>query len=333
MVFDMKKASALVFHEHGEPLNVLRLEEIEVPAPQPDEVLIEVLASPINPANLNAIEGTYARLPELPAVAGGEASGRVIEVGANVSEVKPGDLVILPFGEGTWCSLCLRKAADLVVVPKGISAEQAAMLRVNPPTAWHMLNDFVKLEPGDWVLQNAANSGVGRAVIDIAKSLGLRTVNAVRRPELIEELKAAGGDVVLLDTRDLAKETAAATNGAAIRLALNAVGGDSALNLAKTVAEGGMIVTYGAMSKQALKIPNGLLIFKDLVWRGCWITRWYERASRDEVQAMFEQLFPLAQKGLLHAPVEKTYALTEFREAVARAQEGARGGKILFTRF
>ncbi len=312
---------------------MLRLEEIEVPPPQAGEALVEILASPINPANLNVIEGTYARLPKLPAIAGGEAAGIVREIGAGVSEVKVGDVVILPFGEGTWCGAGVRQAADLVVVPEGISPEQASMLRVNPPTAWGMLHDFVTLEPGEWVLQNAANSGVGRAVIDIAKSLGLRTANVVRRPELIEELKAVGGDVVLLDTRELAKETAIATNGARIRLALNAVGGDSAINLAKTVTEGATIVTYGAMSKQALKIPNGLLIFKNLAWHGCWVSRWYEHASRDEVKAMFAQLFPLAQKGLLHAPVEKTYALAEFAEAIARSQEGGRAGKILFNKF
>ncbi|MGC3988158.1 MAG: 2-enoyl thioester reductase domain-containing protein [Chthoniobacteraceae bacterium] len=329
----MKKASALMFHELGNPAEVLRLEEIEVRAPQPGGVLIEMLASPINPANLNVIEGTYARLPTLPAIAGGEAAGVVAAVGEGVTEIEPGQVVILPFGEGTWCTYCVRQASDLVVVPDGISAEQASMLRVNPPTAWHMLHDYVKLAPGEWILQNAANSGVGRAVIDIAHALGLRTVNVVRRPELIEELKAAGADVVLLDTRDLAKETAAATGGAKIRLALNAVSGDSAIHLAKTVAEGATIVTYGAMSKQALKIPNGLLIFKDLVWRGCWITRWYETASRTEMLEMYSHLFPLAQKGLLHAPVEKTYALTDFAAAITRAQSGERAGKIIFTRF
>ena len=333
MVWGMKKASALMFREHGNPAEVLRLETIEVRDPQPGEVLLEMLASPINPANLNVIEGTYARLPALPAIAGGEGAGVVVSVGEGVTEVEPGQVVILPFGEGTWCSLGVRKASDLVVVPDGISAGQASMLRVNPPTAWHLLRDFVKLEPGEWVLQNAANSGVGRAVIDIAHSLGLRTVNVVRRPELIEELKAAGGDVVLLDTRELAKETAAATGNAKIRLAFNAVGGDSALNLAKTVAEGATIVTYGAMSKQAIKIPNGLLIFKDLVWRGCWITRWYETASREEMLEMYSHLFPLAQRGLLHAPVEKAYALSDFVEAITRAQAGERAGKILFNRF
>ena len=94
------------------------------------------------------------------------------------------------------------------------------MLKINPLTAWRMLHDFVRLEKGDWVIQNAANSAAGRAAIQISRELGYKTVNVVRRAELIEELRAEGGDVVLLDNEELREAVAAATSGAPIRLGL-----------------------------------------------------------------------------------------------------------------
>ena len=204
------------------------------------------------------------------------------------------------------------------------------MLRINPATALRMLRDFVKLKAGDWVVQNAANSAVGRAVIQLARANGWRTVNVVRRAELIDELKAAGADAVLLDDDDLPEQISAATGGAALHLALNAVGGDSALRLAKALAPSGTIVTFGAMSRQPLRIPNGLVIFQDIRWRGFWISQWYRKAPPEAVAAMFAELFSLAQRGVLHAPVERIYPLAEAATALAHAAQSGRSGKILF---
>ncbi len=326
----MKKVRAIVYHEYGDPAEVVRLEDREIPELQPNEVLVEMKAAPINPADLNMIEGKYAIRAELPAVPGLEGAGVVVATGSAVENLKTGALVI-PLGAfGTWREAGVVAADKLIVVPPDIAPEQAAMLRVNPPTAWRMLHDFVALKPGDWVLQNAANSGVGVAVIQIAKALGLRTVNVVRRPELIDELKALGGDVVLCDGEELPKEIAELTGGAKILLALNAVGGESALHLANSLARGGTIVTYGAMSRQPLRIPNGLLIFKDLRWRGCWVTRWYQSAMKEERDAMFAQLFPMAQRGLLNSKIERTFSIHEAKAAIQRAQQGSRAGKIVF---
>ena len=120
-----------------------------------------------------------------------------------------GTQVILPHDLGTWREACVVKADKLVAVPDEIKPEQAAMLKINPLTAWRMLHDFVVLQPGDWVIQNAANSAAGRAAIQIAHELGYKTVNVVRREELIEELRAEGGDVVLVDSENLRDEVKA----------------------------------------------------------------------------------------------------------------------------
>ena len=319
-----------VYSAHGNPVDVLRVESQPWPKPRADEVLVQMQAAPINPADLNAIEGKYPGKREVPAVPGFEGSGIVAETGANVSNLTIGSLVILPHDIGTWREACVVKAEQVVVVPQKIDPIQAAMLKINPLTAWRLLHGYVELKAGDWVIQNAANSAAGRAVIQISHALGYKTINIVRREELIDELRAEGGDVVLVDGQNLRDEVKTATDGAPIPLGLNAVGGESALRLMNCLAASGTLVTYGAMSLRPLKIPNGLLIFKDLRFRGIWINKWYDNATPVERMAAFNPIFDMAGRGLLQTKVERSYSLSEIKEAVTRAAEGKRTGKIIF---
>ena len=325
-----KSLKAAIYETHGNPAEVLRIVELPWPTPVADEVVVKMIAAPINPADLNAIEGKYPVRPALPATPGMEGAGVVVELGSAVRNLAIGTLVILPHGLGTWREACVVPAEKLVAVPEGIEPIQAAMLKVNPITAWRMLHDFVSLQPGEWMIQNAANSGAGRAAIQIARECGYRTVNVVRRAELIEELKAEGGDVVLVDGENLRDEVAAATERAPIRLALNAVGGENALHVAKTLASEGTMVTYGAMSLQPLCIPNGMLIFKNLRFTGFWVNKWHDAATPQQRAETFGPLFGMAQRGLLRAKVEKTYPLTEAKAALEHAAQNKRSGKILF---
>jgi mitochondrial enoyl-[acyl-carrier protein] reductase / trans-2-enoyl-CoA reductase len=325
-----KTINAAVYETHGNPRDVLHVESRAWPAPAAGEAVVAMRAAPINPADLNQIEGKYPIRAELPATPGFEGAGVVAEVGANVTNVAVGDLVILPHNIGTWRDAVAVKADELVVVPKGIEPVHAAMLKINPMTAWRLLHDYVDLKKGDWLIQNAANSAAGRAVIQIAHQLGYKTVNVVRRAELIDELRAEGGDVVLVDGENLRDEVKAATTGAPIRLGLNAVGGDSALRLANCLAPGSTLVTFGAMGLQPLKIPNGLLIFKDLRFRGIWINKWYDNATKQERMEAFQALFEMAKRGLLKTKIEKAYPLGEAKTAVAHAAQSKRTGKIIF---
>ncbi|PYJ25527.1 MAG: alcohol dehydrogenase [Verrucomicrobia bacterium] len=325
-----KNINVAVYERHGNPPDVLRVESQPWPAPAPDEVVVKMRAAPINPADLNQIEGKYPVRPELPAIPGFEGAGVVVEIGADVKSVMNGALVIVPHNIGTWRDAIAVKADELVIIPAGIEPVDAAMLKINPMTAWRLLHDYVDLKKGDWLIQNAANSAAGRAVIQIARELSYKTVNVVRREELIDELRSEGGDVVLVNGENLREEVKNATSGAPIRLALNSVGGDSALRLANCLAPASTMVTFGAMSLQPLKIPNGLLIFKDLRFRGIWINKWYDNATKEQRMETFRSLFDMAKRGLLKAKVEKAYPLAEARAAVARAAQGKRSGKIIF---
>jgi trans-2-enoyl-CoA reductase len=325
-----KSIKAVVYERHGNPPDVLRVETQPWPKAATGEAVVQMLAAPINPADLNQIDGKYPVRFPLPATPGFEGAGLVVDVGKNVKDLAVGALVILPHNLGTWREAAAVKAGELVTVPPAIDPVHAAMLKINPMTAWRLLHDYVDLKKGDWLIQNAANSAAGSAVIQIAHELGYKTINVVRRAELIDELRSKGGDVVFVDGEDLREEVKSATDDAPIRLGLNAVGGDSALCLANCLAPGSTLVTFGAMSLQPLKIPNGLLIFKDLRFRGIWINKWYDNATTEERMDAFRPLFEMAKRGLLKAKVEKAYPLNDAKAAVVDAARGKRSGKIIF---
>jgi trans-2-enoyl-CoA reductase len=324
------RGKCLLFREHGEPARVVHLAEESIPAPGPGEALVRMLAAPINPSDLNVIEGTYPVQPELPAVPGGEGVGVIARLGIESEPWREGDLVLLPPRVGTWRKGCVVRVADLIAVPKDVPVDQAAMLRINPPTAWQMLRSIVLLQPGDWIIQNAANSGVGRAVIQLARHMRIRTINLVRRANLVSELTNLGGDVVLMDDESTTSALKRASGGAPIHLALNAVGGESALRVTSALARGGTMVTYGAMAQQPIRIPNRLLIFEDIRFQGFWITKWYEQSSAEARIAMFRELFPLVAQEILKLPIDTVYPIEDSGAALNHAQQGKRKGKILF---
>jgi trans-2-enoyl-CoA reductase len=287
-----------------------------------------MLAAPINPADLNVIVGTYGELPPLPATIGNEGAGEILALGPGVENLRIGQK-ILPLAFGTWTSELILPAKNAIPLPDEIDIHQAAMLTVNPATAWRLLHDFASLQPGDWIAQNATNSGVGRAVIQLARHLGFRTLNVVRRPELLDELRALGGDVVVTEEVDLRREARELCRGTLPKLGLNSVGGSSALNIANALAPGSPHVTIGAMARQPLKIPNGLLIFQNLAFRGFWLRRWKENAPAAEIQSTYATLADLLHRGILHSPLQQILPLSEAPAALAAAMQDKRTGKIL----
>ncbi len=250
----------VLIDRYGTPWDVARCADVaDVGEPAADEVVFDVLAFPINPADMWFCKGSYRLKPPLPATPGAECVGRVAAVGAAVKHVKAGDLVINLQREN-WAQRRKVKGDDAIPLPAGIDLKQAAMVRINPPTALLMLSDFVDLKPGDWVIQNVANSAVGRLLIVLARQRGLRTVNVVRRASLTDELKTRGADLVVVDADDLGRRVAQATGDAAIRLGVEAIGGSATGRLADCVATDGTLVHYGSMSGEDILVsPNGAI--------------------------------------------------------------------------
>jgi NADPH:quinone reductase-like Zn-dependent oxidoreductase len=314
---------------YGAPEEVARCVDVaDVGTPGAGEVVFDVLLFPINPADVSFCRGTYRLRPLLPATPGAECVGRVSAVGTGVTHVKPGDLVINLQREN-WAQRRRVKADDVILVPAGTDLPQAAMLRINPPTALLLLSDFVKLKPGDWIVQNVANSAVGRLVIRLARALGVRTLNVVRRQSLFGDLAALGADACVVDGLDLAARATAATGGAPVRLALDAVSGQATGRLSGCLAEGGVVVNYGSMSGEDPVMSRAGLIGGGQKLVGFILGRGLATRTLDQVRAMYGELGRQVKDGYLAAPVEKIYPIEEITAALAHAQRGERSGKIL----
>jgi len=319
----------VVLDRYGQPEEVARCAEVpDVGAPAAGEVVFDVLAFPINPADVSFCRGTYRLKPPLPATPGAEAIGRVTAVGAGVSHVRPGDLVINLQREN-WAQKRRVRSDDVIKVPPALDLRQAAMLRINPPTALLLLTDIVDLKPGDWVIQNVANSAVGRLLIRLARGRGLRTMNVVRRDALFAELEALGADACAVDGQDLAEAVKAKTGGAAIRLGLDAVSGRATARLSSCLAEGGVVCNYGSMSGEDPVMSRGALTSGGQKLVGFVLGRGLATRSLEQIRALYADLARQVLDGTLSAPVENVYPIEEIKAALTHAQQCERGGKIL----
>jgi len=319
----------VLIDRYGQPEEVARCAEVpDVGPPGRDEVVFDVLAFPINPADVWMCKGSYRLKPPLPATPGAECVGRVTAVGAGVSHVKPGDLVINLQREN-WTQKRRVKGEDVIAVPSNLPIRQAAMLRINPPTALLMLSDLVDLKPGDWVIQNVANSAVGRLLIRLARVRGLKTMNVVRRDSLFGELKSLGADACAGDGPSLGEAVKAHTGGAPIRLGLDAVSGQATARLASCVAEGGVVCNYGSMTGEDPVMARSALIFGGQRLVGFMLGRALATRSIDQIREIYADLGAQVSNGTLSAPVERVYPIEEIKAALAHAQRDERHGKIL----
>ena len=319
------------FTAYGTPSEVTQVAEIDPPGPPgDDEVVIHIEAFPINPADLLLIEGLYAVKPPLPARLGAECVARVAAVGNRVTGLQVGDRVI-NMGRENWAQQKKVKAAGVIPVSADADPLQLAMLKVNPPTALLMLRNYVDLKPGDWVIQNAANSGVGTCLIRLARAEGIKTVNVVRRRSLVEPLRAMGADVVVVDGDDLAGRVRAEMGGAGARLAIDAVGGDATARLADCLEDGGVAVNYGLLGGEDCRMTSAQLIFRRLTLTGFWLVPWLQSMSPEEVGALYAELAGRITEGSLNVEVEAVYDIDDIKNALAHAGAEGRDGKVLVT--
>lgn len=312
-----------------DPKEHIEAVEFDEPALEKGQVLVEVIASPINPSDVLTLTGEYGMLPPLPAVGGNEGVGRVAKLGPDTQGPDVGQTVLLPVGIGTWASHVVADARKLVPLPNEADPKQLAMMTINPPTALLMLSEFVDLNPGDWVIQNAANSGVGGYLVQLAKIKGFKTVNVVRRESAIDGVKSQGGDVVLVDGPDLQKRVREAVGDGQVRLAIDAVGGASTDHIADCLAEAGTLVNYGMMSGEPCQISARNIVFRNVTVKGFWLAKWFENASQEQQMTVFGQLTKLIATGKLQARIEAEYDVAQIKDAVAAAAAGERDGKIL----
>ena len=330
---------AVIHREHGNPPDVLELIDEDAPPPDDHEAVVAVEAAPIHLGDLMNIRGTSGFRSPLPAVPGIEGVGRIVEVGAAVSELKRGDRVLFRSSthigsssadrRGTWRERLCLPADILIPAPEGDAIQFANL--INPATAYSFIHDVTKPAQGEWLLQNAANSNVGRCLIRLANAYGCKTVNVVRRDSLVDELKELGADAVVLDGPDLADKVAVATGDAEIRFGLDSIAGDAVARIGACLVPGGTVFNLGRASGEPCKMPTALMLQKDIRLHGFFAGRPLRRRSTEDQRKLFADLAELIGDGTLVAKIAGTYPLESFREAVNHAAKdgAARDGKII----
>ncbi|MEE3280173.1 MAG: zinc-dependent alcohol dehydrogenase family protein [Pseudomonadota bacterium] len=298
-------------------------------SPEPDEIIVDIAAFPINPADLLTIEGKYAAKPPLPYTPGAEAVGHVSDVGSAVENFRIGDLVMLLSREN-WTQKRKVKAAELLKIDtESENLFQLAMLKVNPATAALMLRNYVELKPGDWIIQDAANSGVGHCVIRLAAKSGVKTINVVRRENLIAPLQGIGADVVLAGSDNLAGRVNQITGGDGVRLAIDAVAGQTSLELASCLADGGVMINYGMLSGEPCMVMPDWIVFRHLTLTGFWLATQLRDMPREQIESLYKELINDISQGVLDVPIAATYNIDDIKDALEHAGRENRSGKVL----
>jgi len=290
-------STALTFDKTGVPVDVLKVSKVSKSAVGAGQIGLKMLAAPLNTSDFNMIEGTYGIKANLPATGGNEGVAVITEIGSGVNNLKKDDWVIPASpGFGTWCEEKVVSSTDVIKVSNDIPAVYASTMSVNPSTAYRLLRDFVKLKPGDVIMQNGANSMVGLATIQMAREMGVKTINIVRsdRPNIDETLSLLanyGGDINIPDTyvgtpefKEILKEMSPC------QLAFNCVGGNVVVDMARSLPSGATIVTYGGMSKKSVHIPGDILTDKKLNLEGFWMSSWNDKASDEDRTIMLEEI-------------------------------------------
>ncbi|XP_014218199.1 enoyl-[acyl-carrier-protein] reductase, mitochondrial-like [Copidosoma floridanum] len=318
-------AKSLLYKEYGEPADVLQITTESLTAPQENEVVVKWLYAPVNPADINTIQGKYPSKPPLPAVPGNEGVGEIVAVGTNTNNFCVGDKVV-PNGvnKGTWRTHALYKSQDMYKINNNLETITASMLNVNPCTAYRMLKDFVPLKPGDTVIQNGGNSAVGLFVIQLCRIWGLKSVNIIRNRPDVQELKNQlldlGANVVMTEEELRTTTLFKSKTLPKPQLALNCVCGKNASEVQRHLDHGGIMVTYGAMSREPLTVPASSLIFKNLSFKGFWMTTWTNKnANSEERHKMLEELQQLFINKELKAPPHQLVSFCNYKEAVVNA--------------
>lgn len=318
-----------IYAAFGEPGEVLALGDRPVPQPGVGQVRVRTVLSPIHNHDLWTIRGQYGYKPQLPATGGTEAVGIVDALGEGVQGIAPGQRVAVASVQGAWAEYFLAPAQGLVPVPDGVADEVAAQLIAMPFSAISLL-EFLQVERGDWIVQNAANGAVGKTLATFAEARGVHIVNLVRRDAGVDELSALGIDHGVSTAREGWNKTVhTIVADAPIRAAIDSIGGRASDDLMELLGENGVLVSFGSMTGEPMQISPGNLIFKHTTVKGFWASKISAAMPEQTRRRLFTELLGLAAKGELKLPVDRIYDLADIAEAAAASMRAGRKGKVL----
>ena len=329
---------ALIFRKTGEPKIVLELAEIPTPPVAFGEALVRVLLSPINASDLHMVRGRYGYQPELPGSPGIEGVGVVEAVGPGVQGPMVGTRVVFVNTWSTWREQIVCPVDKLVPVPNGVDDPVAATSYINPLTAWALTRSGHNLKEGDWLLQTAAGSSVGKLVLQLARQYRFKTINVIRRREQESIIRDLGGDAIICTAdEDLRARLQELTDGKGVERAIDCVAGELGAEIARNLAPGGTMLVYGALSSHRQTDPAKFtmplfaprLIYSTATVRGWWLPRWVPSQPLAEVRAATSDLLTMFSNGALTPPTIVRYPLMDFQEAVRLADGEAGQEKVV----
>jgi NADPH:quinone reductase len=322
------------FRQYGEPANVLAAGECPVPEPGQGEARVRILAAPVNPSDLLYVRGLYAGVQaQFPARAGFEGVGIVDTLGPGAQDLACGQRVSVVNGQGgNWAEYALVPARDLIPVAADVPDEQAASFVINPASAILMLRDVLAVPRGEWLLQSASGSQIGRMMIRFAKRAGIRTINIVRRRESVAELKQLGADAVIVSSDGPIEEQVRDITGpGGVRYAVDAVAGETGTQMFKALHEEGRMLVYGSLTGEPIRVgddPRYILAGRrvlEVFWLGYWLSRLETEARRQ----LMDDITDLVRDGILETSPGRRYPLDEIGAAVAQAESAGSQGKVL----
>lgn len=321
----------IVYERHGPPALVAQCQQVAGPSsPSAWEVVVNIDAFPINPADLAMIHGQYGILNPPPSTVGMEAVGTVVDIGSSVKDLDKEDRVLL-LANNNWATQRKVPASLTVKLSQQLDPLQLSMLKVSGMTAHWLTSQFEPLQEGQFLVQNAPLSAVGRYVIQLAKAKGIRTVNLVRRQDQLAETQQLGGDINVLDDEKVAENVAAALSGQAIKLGLDAVAGDATNRLAACLADGGTIVNYGMLSMEHCRLDPMHSIFRNVQMKGFWLSKILNRLPAKERESHIVQLAEMLSKRQLVGEIDSVFSIEDIGDAIRRAEQPGRKGKVLIS--
>jgi NADPH:quinone reductase-like Zn-dependent oxidoreductase len=311
----------------GQPADVLHVVQKPTPQPASGEVLIKIIASPINPSDISFVQGRYGIRPDLPSGAGFEGVGLVEAVGEEV-RLPVGSKVSFT-GVGSWSEYIVVNQKAAIPLPEALPDNIAAQLFVNPFTAWAMVEES-GVQAGEWLMITACGSAYGKLVIQLCQKKGIKTIGTVRRDDLTTDLKKLGlNEVVNTETENLPQRVSEITEGQGVKCVLDSVGGTTTEEAMKCVAQGGKVLIFGLLSQKNPRLEVGLMIFKEITIKGFWLTEWMRTADTQVRTQVAQNVIGWLASGEVELPVEATYGLDEIARAVVHAEAPGRWGKIL----
>ena len=325
---------ALRFPRFGNPREVLSVEALPSPAPDAGQVRIRFTHRPINPSDLLTVTGDYRIFTRPPLTPGLEGVGVIDALGDGVAGLTTGQRVISLAGmPGTWAEQFVVAAERAMPLPDAISDQVGAQTLANPVTAWALVNDELPLREGDWLLQTAAASALGKVIVAFARRRGVRTLNVVRRRDQARQVLDAGGDaVVVTDEESLVDRVPAITGSAGVGVALDSVGGLLGAQVVSCLRPGGIMYSVGLLSGESLgPVDVKTLIFDNVTLRGFWIIEWFQRRPPEVIGRALTDVVTMLATGDPTLSVEAEYDLADFRRAIEHAGRAGRRGKILLT--